>query len=236
MSLTLTVLDHWTDGKKIHAICQIVPSGNYPTVGDTINFRNYKSKSSKPPEIVVMSAGSDMSYMFVPGTTISNGKIKISGTGGVAASVTLTSDGVNVTAGETVTLGTTVYTFGTALSGVPNVVLIGANASATLDNLKAAVNGATGAGAVYSSSTVANPSVDATTKTATTILFLSNVPGVGGNSIVSTETSAHLAFGTATLVGGTDNVGSGTELAAGAYPTGVSQDQITCEAIFPQFR
>jgi hypothetical protein len=119
------------------------------------------------------------------------------------ASVTLTA-AANPLNNETVTLGSRTYTYKTTLTGAANEVLIGAAATNSLDNLKAAVNGAAGAGTTYGAGTVANADIIAGAKTATTIVFHARLGGTDGNSLASTETSAAgLSFGTATLVGGT---------------------------------
>jgi len=87
------------------------------------------------------------------------------------AQSTITSTGVALTNGDTVTIGGQTYTFQTSLTDTANFVLIGANASASLDNLKSAINATAGAGTTYGTGTVANASVTATTKTATTLLL-----------------------------------------------------------------
>lgn len=58
----------------------------------------------------------------------------------VKATGTLTSTGVAPVNGATATIGSRVYTFQTALTNVAGNVLIGADAAAALDNLKAAIN------------------------------------------------------------------------------------------------
>ena len=127
------------------------------------------------------------------------------------ASVTLTAAG-QPTAGETLTLGTKTYTFRSGTAPAANDVLIGAAATNTLDNLKAAVNGAAGAGSTYGAGTVAHSDVIAGAKTATTIVFHAKLAGPEGNAIASTETAATaLAFGSATLLGGANDP-TGTKL------------------------
>lgn len=123
---------------------------------------------------------------------------------GVHASQTLTSDATNPSNDETLTIGANTYTFKDTLTGAANEIKIGASASVTLDNIKAAVNAGAGAGTTYGTGTTANASVRAHTKTATTILFVAKTPGVASNTVATTETSAHLSFGAATLEGGVD--------------------------------
>lgn len=118
----------------------------------------------------------------------------------------LTSDATAPSDGDTVTVGSTTYTFKTTLttspSTVANEVLINSTAAAALDNLKAAVNLTGTIGTDYGTGTVINPDVTATTNTNTTQLFEAKSATVSGRAIVSTETSAHLSFDNATLLGG----------------------------------
>lgn len=125
------------------------------------------------------------------------------------ASGTLTSDATAPSDGDTVTLGSTVYTFKTTLSTGPTVpfeVLIGASAAIALDNLKSAVNLTAGIGTTYSTGTTIHPTVDATTNTDTTQLFVAKAVGTAGN-IVFTENGTHTtADGSGNLTGGVNAV------------------------------
>jgi hypothetical protein len=85
---------------------------------------------------------------------------------------------------------------------VPNEILIGANAAATLDNIKSAVNATAGAGTTYSLGTVANPYFEATTNTDTTQLFVARVGGTASD-IAPSEDATHLSFGSPVAGGGT---------------------------------
>lgn len=138
-----------------------------------------------------------------------------SGTAAAEATGVLTATG-NASAGDTVTIGGTTYRFVSALSTgptVPNQVLISTASSgaeaATLANLAAAINGASGAGTNYSTGTVANASVTATAG-ATTLSLSASKPGSAGNSIATTVSMVNgssfgAAFGAATLTGGVDD-------------------------------
>lgn len=110
---------------------------------------------------------------------------------------------------------------------VANEVKIGASAAATLDNLKAAINAAAGAGTTYSSPTTAHPTVTATTNTDTTQVVEAKTGGVAGNSLNSTTDETTLSWGAATLAGGGGTVGIYT-IAEG----GIARKFIT---IAPQF-
>ena len=120
------------------------------------------------------------------------------------ATVTLTGSG-QPSAGETFTLGTTVYTMRATVATFAGAyeVLIGAALTNTLDNIKAAVNAyQADLGSLFSQGTLPHPTVFAGAKTATTVVFYARVPGTGGNSIASTETLTTNAFGAGTLTGG----------------------------------
>jgi hypothetical protein len=119
---------------------------------------------------------------------------------------TLTSDATNVADDETVVVGAT---GGTAITyrfkdtpAQAYDVQIGASASASLDNLKATINGTGTAGTEYYAGTLANPDIIAYTKTATTLKVGFRTIGTDGNAYTTTETSGHLSWGAGTLAGG----------------------------------
>lgn len=123
----------------------------------------------------------------------------------VKAQATITSDATAPSDGDTVTIGSTVYTFKTALSTGPDVpyeVLIGVSAAVALDNLKAAINKDSGEGTTYATGTVAHPTFEATTNTNTTQLIVARTAGATYNSTATTETSSHLSWGATTAFGG----------------------------------
>lgn len=119
------------------------------------------------------------------------------------ATTTLTSDGTNVTAADTVTIGAVTYTFRAAPTTVANEVKIGADAATTLGNLKKAINLTGVSGTDYGSGTVIHPTVTAGDITATTLKLHAKTGGTGGNSLTSTEASTHLSFPGATFNSGT---------------------------------
>jgi len=121
---------------------------------------------------------------------------------GIRAIGTLTTTGV-FSNGETVTIGTKTYTFQTVLTNVDGNVLIGANATASLANLAAAINLGAGSGTVYAAATTANTDVYATSGASTLSLFALNA-GTAGNSIATTETATNASFAGATLSGGSN--------------------------------
>lgn len=120
---------------------------------------------------------------------------------GVAASgvLTLTGQPLNT---ETVTIDTKVYTFQTTLTNVDGNVLIGASASASLDNLIAAITLGAGAGTTYAAATTLHPTVTAAAGAGDTMDATAKVKGTGGNTIATTETLTNGSWGAATLAGG----------------------------------
>lgn len=134
---------------------------------------------------------------------------------------TLTSTGVNVTAGDTVTIGTTTYTFRAAPT-LANEVTIGASAAASLTNLRNALVQDTAAGYFAGldgggNRCVRNTEVRVVSVGATTLVVQARIGGAGGNispvglpatnygnSIATTKVAVTLSWGAATLAGGAD--------------------------------
>jgi hypothetical protein len=115
------------------------------------------------------------------------------------ASALLTLAG-NAVADEDVVIGSVTYTWKASVAATADEVLVGADAAASLVNLKAAINDSGGSG--YGSATVENPDVEATTLTATTLLMNAKVGGTAGNSLDSTETMTNGSFGDTTFGSG----------------------------------
>lgn len=114
--------------------------------------------------------------------------------------------GTTIANNNTVTIGSTTYTFKTALSSGPTVaneVLVGASDSDSLDNLVAAVNGAAGVGTTYSTGTVANTLAEAAAGAGDTVDITALTLGTSGNSVATTATLSAGGFAAATLTGAT---------------------------------
>jgi hypothetical protein len=105
------------------------------------------------------------------------------------------------TNGDTITIGTNTYTLVNNLTLTANEVLIGVSASATASNLVAAINGAAGAGVIYSIGTVASTQVTAALN-GSIVALTAITAGTGGNSIGTTASSTCFAFTSTTLTGG----------------------------------
>jgi hypothetical protein len=104
---------------------------------------------------------------------------------------------------NTVTIGSTVYTFKTTLTASTTAyeVLIGASEAASLTNLTAAINRtASGAGTLYGSLTVAHPNVTAVTDGVHTLTVTSTANSTADDALATTETHANATWGAATLV------------------------------------
>jgi len=109
-------------------------------------------------------------------------------------------------AADTVTVGTQTYTFVAAINNAnANQVLVGNTETQSLANLASAVNGTSGSGTTYSSSTAKNASASAYAAQ-DSIVFTALTPGTGGNSLGSTTSSTtDNTFASTTFSGGNVN-------------------------------
>lgn len=112
---------------------------------------------------------------------------------------------------DVITIGAVYYTFTTGSVDAsspagtlanPWRVKLGVNAAASLSNLYHAINDTGAAGADYSTALAPHGTVTASSATNDHITVRARDYGVGGNSIATTETSAGLSWGAATLTGG----------------------------------
>jgi flagellar hook protein FlgE len=127
------------------------------------------------------------------------------------------------TAGQTVVIGGTTYTFENSFIGSPaNSVMIGADVASTLANLAGAINVATtggqGAGTTYDNLVGANATVTATGSTTTALNLQAKQLGALGNVDSTSSNWTYGTFGGPNLGGGVSNVqATGTlTMAAGA--------------------
>lgn len=149
---------------------------------------------------------------------------------GVKATATLTTVG-DFTDGETVSVNGRTYTIKTTLSSPSqaNEVLKGANAAATLDNLKLAVNqgsvayptaaDSSGEGTTWSTGTVRHANVIATTNANDSQVFEARDYGTAANNYDSVETCANASFAAAKMSGGVANVPDEVKIGASAAET-----------------
>ena len=143
------------------------------------------------------------------------------GVDGQLATGSLTVNQPLPTAGETVTIGGTTYTFVSTVGGLTaaNTVLIDTGGSMlnTMANLAGAINAVSsngqGQGVTYGTGTIPNTSVTATGSTETTLSLQALQSGSGGNTTPTTTTWTTASFGAGDLTGGTD---------AGTYSTDIN--------------
>ena len=110
----------------------------------------------------------------------------------------------NAIAAETVTVGGKVYTWAAAYANTDGLVVVGATAAASAQNLFDAINNTPAAlGVTVGAVNTLNTQVRALSVTATTVVVQSKIGGTIGNLIGSTETMTQGSFGAATLAGGT---------------------------------
>lgn len=136
----------------------------------------------------------------------------------VAGTQTLTWDNaVAVADGEQVLVGGVTYTGKTALTSAAalNEVLLNGGGDGFLTNLSRALNHTGTPGTDYGSLTLKDPNVSASAVAAHAITLTARHAGAIPAVALST-TSAHLAFGAATLTGGTDSALANTTTASAA--------------------
>ena len=131
---------------------------------------------------------------------------------GVAATGVLTSDTTNVTDGDTVTIGTTVYRFKTIMLAAYDVQRDATSADVSLGNLVAAINGTGAGGNQYYDGTLPHPLVTASAVVSHATTITAIAVSQSGNAIATTETSSHLSFGGSTLANGSGGQMKGLSL------------------------
>lgn len=163
-----------------------------------------------------------------PGTLISLlDACLIDGYGSTFASGTITSDGVNVVAGDTLTIGSITYTFQSSIGSQPaNTIAYGVNATSTMSVIRDVVLGLPQAGTLSPGSTLSSDVLASLSGLVLTITARKG--GSAGNSIALSRTSAgtpHFSVSASTLTGGG---GTNTKASAGwtkpfSGPTAYSQ-------------
>ena len=149
----------------------------------------------------------------------SHGQTELTSSGAMVAGThavsVFTSSGV-VVDGETITIGTTVYT----AKAIPTTlydVAMGTNAEAFLSNLKNAINGS---GTGFYMTTPAHPDVVAVSSDATTLTVRGRVPGTSLNTVATTETFTNGSWADTTLGGGTGASDAGVTTGAATVTIG----------------
>jgi hypothetical protein len=105
MSVALSLLDVDNSGKSTYVTCLLTFTGSYTTGvgGDTIDLTTVMGKgylgriaiAAKPPLYAYAAGSGGYSFGIIPGTTLANGKVKVStaaatelGTGAYPAGIT----------------------------------------------------------------------------------------------------------------------------------------------------
>lgn len=135
--------------------------------------------------------------------------------GGVAATKVLTSDNTELTDGDTVTIGTTVYRFKDTPALAYDVKRDGTTADTTMGNLIKAINATGTPGTEYFAGTLIHPTVSAGALAAHAFTASAKTVGAAGNLIVLAEASSHLSWaGGAILLSGGEDLGQVLSLAS----------------------
>lgn len=123
---------------------------------------------------------------------------------------------VNFSDGDTVTIGSTVYTMTSPFVNTAFNINAATDLQTTLANLKAAINLEAGSGTLYGAGTTLHPTVDCTASDATTLDVSAKLGGTQGNAIITDSSVGDPDWGAATLAGGAGDV---VVLALGELPT-----------------
>lgn len=131
------------------------------------------------------------------GGGVSTGRYAVTLTASATAAAGTLTFAENAVDTNTVTIGTTVYTF-VAAAAAAGEVTIGADASGSIDNLIAAINGTDGINTAHGRVTAAAGAGD-------TMVITATIKGTGFNTYATTDTLAGAsAWGAVTMAGGAD--------------------------------
>ena len=64
MSLTLSITDHWSDGKRLHVVGTLTASSNYPAGGEALPLNNPLIKAGSAPVFVTANGLGGYDYTF----------------------------------------------------------------------------------------------------------------------------------------------------------------------------
>lgn len=194
--VTATILDNSDSALTVATLPAAVVNGDtYEIVAsfvssDIATLRQGKGLADAPP-----------GNLFGDWRIVQNALTKITQRYGLVAASGLLTITTQPGDGDTVTINGKVYTFQTVLTNVNGNVLRGADAAASRDNLIAAINLGAGSGTAYAAATTLNADVRAVASGAN-VSVIAKVVGTPGNAITTTAVSTHVAWGGATLSGG----------------------------------
>lgn len=169
------------------------------TIKKTIGFGGMRAAGTLTLDGVVIdgetfSIGGE-TYEFDGDGIVQEGNIAIDISSHMTASqgtLTVTAGGNQIANNNTVTIDGKVYTFKTTLTAAEGDVLIGANDTAALLNLKNAINHETAPGTYVAAA--AHPTVIGLSSNATTLVVEAITPGTIGDAIEVAETGAQLSW------------------------------------------
>ena len=98
--------------------------------------------------------------------------------------------------GQTVTVGSKIYTFQTVLTNVDGNVFIGASLTATLANLLNALNLGAGSGTAYAAATTKAPLALGLSSDATHLIAKARKRGIAGNNVTVATNVTGASWGT----------------------------------------
>lgn len=106
MSITVTITDDWSDGKRQHVVGTLTFAGTYATGGEAITWSGFKIKSKLSPVLCQIEGIAGYHYEYVPSTkkVIVRGQEPTSSTAAVIAlSEHAAATYVSAVSGDTVT-------------------------------------------------------------------------------------------------------------------------------------
>lgn len=162
---------------------------NYPTAADNSGEGTTWSTGTKRHSLVNATTNTNTTQL-----------VEANNYGTYANQFALSETSAHLAWGST-KMGTVVTTEVAGVNNIVNEILIGAAATNSLDNLKAAINNTGTEGTDYSAGTKAHPEVTAGAKDATT-LVVTAIDMAVGEDVATTETMTNWAWGATTLASG----------------------------------
>lgn len=173
-----------------HEVVSIVGASGLTEDFDAVqNGHSYKLGQTDENPAGLMGISQDSFNVYSQGASL------------VAATGTITFSSTGPVDGETIQIGSQVYTLKTAAAD-PFDVTISATPSTMASNLSAAVNAGAGSGTAYGTGTTEHPDVSAG-PSAGVVTITAKVTGTAGNSIALVEDATNTAVSGAVLSGGT---------------------------------